>query len=55
MLRQRSECLDIKEIRRQNFVATKDNSVATLIKENGSGTLSRQFSTLLRHKELKIT
>ena len=28
--------------------------VATLIKENGSGTLSRHFTTLSLHKELKM-
>ena len=53
--------VDIKAIKRKNFFVTKDNSIATLIKENGSGTLSRHFSTLSRHfstlsrhKELKI-
>ena len=28
--------------------------VATLIKENGSGTLSRHFTTLSQHKEMKV-
>ena len=34
--------------------ATSHNFVATLIKENGNGTLSRHFTTLSQHKELKI-
>ena len=36
------------------IVVTSHNSVTTLIKENGSGTLLRHFTTLSQHKELKI-
>ena len=34
---------------------TKENYVATLIKANGSETLSRHFLTLSQQKELKIS
>ena len=37
------------------IVVTSHNSVATLIKANGSGTLSCHFTTLSQHKELKMS
>ena len=36
------------------IITTSHNFVVTLIKENGSGILSRLFTTLSQHKELKM-
>ena len=37
-----------------NIVITFHNSAVTLIKANSNGTLSRHFTTLSQHKELKM-
>ena len=37
------------------IVTTSHNYIATWIKENGNGNLSRHFTTLSQHKELKRT
>ena len=46
---------DQAELKPETKIAvTPHNFFAALIKENGSGTLSRHFTTLSQHKELKI-
>ena len=57
MLQQAALChnKDQAELKpKTKIVAPGHNSVATLIRANGSGTLSRHFTTLSQHKELKI-
>ena len=57
MLQQAALCRnkDQAELKTETkLVATSHNSVVTLMKVNGNGTLSRHFTTLSQPKELKM-